>query len=672
VSGLLLLTLFACEGEAVDSASPAPEAVLDDGAVAFVGDALVLDATASTGERFSWDFGDGTAASGALVKHSWEEPGRYFVRVEVATNDGRTDSATRTQVVVHRPLAEPPSQSGRLVLAGARLYAVLPDEDLVVVVEEGAVVSRWSTCAEPTSLAARGDRLLVACRMDAVQEWDLATGTLRSETGTGWGSRPEAVAFDGDTAIVALAGARRVGAVDEVASGGGWTLDDPRALAASDGVRWVPRFRSAPEAGSLQKLADAEAESLPLLPDPGPDSDTDARGVPTLLGAVAVSPDGRTVVVGGSKANVGRGLRRDGLPFTPETASRAALRALDSSTGAPLARALFDNRDVVGAVAFTPLGDSLLVAHLGAGMVDLLDPLSLTRIGGFQNVGVGLDGLATDGDTAWVLASLDKRLVAFDLRSGSADPVGRVELSEAGIDLGARVFHGAGDPRMSLDGYVSCASCHPDGSHDAQTWDFTDRSEGFRDTQALFALPAAGPFHWSGNFDELQDFENAIRAHQGGTGFLDDTLLSDPLGTPKAGLSAELDALAAYVQSFTPPRSPWRESDGSWTAEAEAGRAVFLAEGCDGCHAGPEMTDAGWNEDGTPVMHDVGTLLETSGDRAGVPLSGLRTPSLHGLHATAPYLHDGRAPTLVEALAAHGVSADPSLVRYLLEIEAGP
>jgi CxxC motif-containing protein (DUF1111 family) len=84
------------------------------------------------------------------------------------------------------------------------------------------------------------------------------------------------------------------------------------------------------------------------------------------------------------------------------------------------------------------------------------------------------------------------------------------------------------------------------------------------------------------------------------------------------------------------------------------------------------MTDAGWNEDGTPVMHDVGTLLETSGDRAGVPLSGLRTPSLHGLHATAPFLHDGRAPTLVEALAAHGVSADPSLVRYLLEIEAGP
>jgi hypothetical protein len=37
-----------------------------------------------------------------------------------------------------------------------------------------------------------------------------------------------------------------------------------------------------------------------------------------------------------------------------------------------------------------------------------------------------------------------------------------------------------------------------------------------------------------------------------------------------------------------------------------------------------------------------------------------------------PIPHDGRAETVEDALAAHGVSTDADLVRYLLEIEGGP
>ncbi len=93
------------------------------------------------------------------------------------------------------------------------------------------------------------------------------------------------------------------------------------------------------------------------------------------------------------------------------------------------------------------------------------------------------------------------------------------------------------------------------------------------------------------------------------------------------------------------------------------------------------MTDAGFHdaegtEERSPVLHDVGTQLVTSGGRIGAPLSGLRTPSLHGLFATAPYLHDGRAATLGDALAAHGIGAsaadEADLVAYLREIEGLP
>ena len=668
--GLAMWAAVACVEPATPDPEVNPEARLSEGEVAFVGETFALQGAGSVGDRFTWDFGDGGTAAGNEAEHVWGEPGRYSVRLVAQTEDGRTDVATRTQVVVHRPLAEPPTQSGRLVRVGTRLYAALPDENLIVVVEGDSVVERWPTCGEPTSLAATGDRLLVACRSDAVQEWNLTTGTLTEEVSTGWGSRPEAVVVNGEAVWVALAGDRSLA---ELAEGGRVVaLEDPRAIAAGGGEIWAPRFRSGPGEGTLYRVTAAGVEAVTLAPDLGPDSDTDARGVPTLLGAVAVRPDGRAVVVGGSKANLARGLRRDGLTLTSETASRAALRSIDTSSGEPLERALFDNRDLVGALAFTPLGDSLLVAHLGAGIVDVLDPLTLTRIGGFQNVGVGLDGVATDGATAWVLASVTKELVVFDLSYGNPDPIARVTLSESGPDLGALVFFGAGDRRMSQDGYLSCASCHPDGGHDGQTWDFSDRGEGFRDTQALFAMPLAGPFHWSANFDELQDFENAIRAHQGGTGFMDDDALTEPLGAPKAGLSPELDALADYVRGFSPPRSPWRESDGSASEAGAQGREVFLDQGCDACHAGPGLSDAGWNEDGTPILHDVGTLLETSGERAGEALAGLRTPTLLGLHATAPYLHDGRAATMEAALDAHGVTADPWLVRYLLEIEGGP
>ncbi|MDP2307873.1 MAG: PKD domain-containing protein [Pseudomonadota bacterium] len=689
---IALLSLFSC----VDPPKDTPDVVAEPSAqlggefVVFVGTDVVFSSLGSAGETFTWDFGDGGTGEGAGGDHVYTAPGRYTLRLTATASDGRTDIASATVVAVYEPLETPPTQTGRLALSEGVLYAAMPDADLVVVVAANAVVDRLAVCAHPVAVSAAAGLLAVACRDDAVQLWDTTTRTLLVDMPQRWGARPMGVAIDpdGGGAYVALAG---TGELVRMRTGGETeaigALTDARGIAAAAGVLYAARFRSPEEGGVASRWEAGGSTSFSLAPDPGPDSDTDARGLPTLFGAVAVRPDGRALVLAGAKANMDRGLQRDGLALTHETSTRASLRVVDATTGDALGRALFDNRDLVGAVAFTPLGDRLLVAHFGAGVVDVLDPFSLTRLGGFQEVGVGLDGIATDGETAWVLASIDRELVAYDL--GGIN--GEVELARIPLLadeplsdellLGARVFYFAGDPRMSTDAYVSCASCHPDGGQDARTWDFTDRGEGFRDTQALFAMPAAGPIHWSANFDEVQDFENAIRAHQAGAGFLSDEQFAayeDPLGTPKAGLSPELDALAAYVRNFASsvPRSPWREADGTASESGLRGRALFVAAGCETCHAGAELTDAGWSEDGTPVLHDVGTLVETSGNRDGVPLTGLRTPSLRGLFATAPYLHDGRAPTVTEALVAHGIALEGAdledLGRYLLEIEAAP
>src|SRR5687767_4387980 len=98
---------------------------------------------------------------------------------------------------------------------------------------------------------------------------------------------------------------------------------------------------------------------------------------------------------------------------------------------------------------------------------------------------------------------------------------------------------------------------------------------------------------------------------------------SQPLGFAKPGISSDLDALAAYVQSLTVvPPSPFRNADGSLTADGVVGKAIFNQLACYSCHGGEAFTDSAFG-----VMHDVGTLKPSSGQRLGAPLTGLDTPT---------------------------------------------
>ena len=82
---------------------------------------------------------------------------------------------------------------------------------------------------------------------------------------------------------------------------------------------------------------------------------------------------------------------------------------------------------------------------------------------------------------------------------------------------------------------------------------------------------------------------------------------------------------------------------------------------------------------GDPVLHDVGTLTEASGQRLGGPLVGIDTPTLHGLWNTAPYLHDGSAASVLDVLNAPGdqhgltsvlsVAEREALAAYLLSLD---
>ena len=119
---------------------------------------------------------------------------------------------------------------------------------------------------------------------------------------------------------------------------------------------------------------------------------------------------------------------------------------------------------------------------------------------------------------------------------------------------------------------------------------------------------AHGFLHWSANFDEVQDFEGQIRNFAGGTGLMTDAQFNTgtrntPLGDAKAGVSADLDALAAYLASLNSfALSPNRNSDGTLTADAMAGRAIFVSANCAQCHGG-----AAFSSSGNATLFNIGT-----------------------------------------------------------------
>ena len=95
--------------------------------------------------------------------------------------------------------------------------------------------------------------------------------------------------------------------------------------------------------------------------------------------------------------------------------------------------------------------------------------------------------------------------------------------------------------------------------------------------------------------------------------------------------------------------TPHRNADGTMTAAATAGREVFAAQ-CVTCHGGNDFSDSSGN-----LLRNVGTIKATSGTRLGGTLTGLDSPTLRDVWSTAPYLHDGSAASIEDAVRAHNV-----------------
>ncbi|WP_319641314.1 cytochrome c peroxidase [Novosphingobium sp. JCM 18896] len=240
-------------------------------------------------------------------------------------------------------------------------------------------------------------------------------------------------------------------------------------------------------------------------------------------------------------------------------------------------------------------------------------------------------------------------------------------MTSAKVELGRRLFY---DADLSLDGTMSCATCHEQHRAFAEgnrTHPGVTGEAGWRNVQALANVA------W---FTRLTHADPSLASLEGQVAV--PVFGTHPVEMGMTGREAELaarlgrddcyraqfreafpetegridettiaKALASFERTLVSFGSP--HDHGRLPHAARGGRAIF-ARDCTGCHAGPLFTDMAYHRLAESTPADPG-LAEKSGrveDRGK-----FRTPSLRNVALTAPYWHDGSVPTLEAALDRH-------------------
>jgi cytochrome c peroxidase len=220
------------------------------------------------------------------------------------------------------------------------------------------------------------------------------------------------------------------------------------------------------------------------------------------------------------------------------------------------------------------------------------------------------------------------------------------------LALGARLFD---DHRLSHDGTLSCSSCHDLHTNGADRDRRTLARDGTKlpfDTPTVFNASLNFRLNWEGNFRSLESqVESSLENHMATT--VDEVLaklntdaqvvsqFNDAYGHA-ADKASFLNAIAIYERSLLTPGSrfdSWLRGDSAaLTAEEQTGYELFKSLGCVSCHQGVNVGGNLFQRHG--IFHPL----------ASPDPEILRVPSLRNVATTAPYFHDGSAPTLEDAV----------------------
>jgi YVTN family beta-propeller protein len=529
----------------------------------------------------------------------------------------------------------------------------------------------WCVDVHPTN----GEVWVTSFREDKVYIVDRASRSVITTIPTAFETFGVCFNPAGTVALVTATGADKVQAIDVATRTITHTMNvyrRPRGIAwKSDGTRaWVSHLLMPEFLGRMTIVfPDTWTTSSPIINQV---FGTDNAGYPSTMQNLTVAPAPADTVlwIPNNMINTTAG-QINGNPLTPTNIFHACIRPVNikiaSGTDLPNNTYFMSNlgTPVGGPIAVDFKGTKAFVANLHSENVtvlnaaNILSPTQITVI----PAGKGPIGIVTHPtmNRAYVANWLSRNVTVINTGANNVVTTFSSVTSEVippQILHGKQLFYTSKAP-LSLDGRGACASCHVFDRNDARPWDLSEFGKHIRSTPDIRGIGFTGPHDWTADKDEMQDHNFGILDFTGGAGLIPSP--NPPLGAPNRGLSQDMDDMSLYMSSLVPRRgSPFRNPNGTQTAEADSGEAIFNnpAVGCATCHVPPFYTDSHLQENPF-IKHIVGTADPDDDDGA----AGFDTPTLVNLWDSGPYLHHHQANTLMQVLTTfnpgdqHGVTS---------------
>lgn len=241
-----------------------------------------------------------------------------------------------------------------------------------------------------------------------------------------------------------------------------------------------------------------------------------------------------------------------------------------------------------------------------------------------------------------------------------------IKVDDKKVQLGKKLFL---DPILSKDKTLSCMSCHNLLHNGADTIAYTKGIEG---QQGLFNVPTVYNSvynfrqFWDGRAKNLKEqalnpIINPVEMGNSMPVVLRDLKESKEYPSLFAALYKDgitednlADVLAEFEKTLITPNSPFdKYLNGDLKAlskHAREGYRLFKTKGCISCHNGINIGGNLYNKFGIykdAKSEELGRYNTTHKDEDKYVF---KVPSLRNVALTAPYMHDGRAKTLEEAV----------------------
>jgi Cytochrome c peroxidase len=279
------------------------------------------------------------------------------------------------------------------------------------------------------------------------------------------------------------------------------------------------------------------------------------------------------------------------------------------------------------------------IANLITFSTDIITARDVVASG--ENVGEGVRDLAIYNGQLIAANYFSGNL--YNLSSKAFISLGE-QPAETLVRAGEKLWY---DASKCYQQWESCASCHPDVRADGFNWDnLNDGLGNPKQAKSMMYAYRATPEMITGARDTG---EIATRK---GMQFIQFNTMTE----------AELEKIDEYLRYLSPTPSPFLNTNGTLTAAAERGKAIFAAE-CASCHPAPLFTD---QKKHLSAALDPAFSWE---DRE------FDTPTLVEIWRTAPYFYGGQFKTLRDAVAAslknsYSASQIDDLTAYVASIGA--